>query len=58
MKQEQIFTTTQLEKLLDEQFNEFTNKWRRVMKGSEIQTLAKFIQETKEKINETVTNEC
>jgi len=56
MKQEQIFTTSTVEKLLDDSFNEFVIKWRKVMTGNEIQTLAKYIQETKEKINKPVTN--
>lgn len=58
MKQEQIFTASQVEKLLDEQFKEFHKQWRTVINGSDLQTLGKFVMQVKEEINKPVANLC
>lgn len=58
MKQEQIFTTAQIEELLNTEFKKFNDKWHGVMDGSDLQTLAKYIQQIKDEINKPVTNPC
>lgn len=58
MKQEQIFTTTQVEELLNAEFTKFEKKWHGVMQMSDLQTLAKFIEQVREKVNEPVSNLC
>jgi phosphoenolpyruvate carboxylase len=57
-KQEEFFTTSQVEEILQNEFTKFHKEWHGVMNGSDLQTLAKFIQQVKEKINEPVTNPC
>jgi hypothetical protein len=58
MKQEQIYTTTQIEQLLNDEFKKFEKQWHGVMQMSDLQTLAKFIEQVKEKVNQTVVNKC
>lgn len=45
------YTIKEIESLLENNFNKFCKKWRAILNGSEIQTLAKFISEVKEEIN-------
>lgn len=56
MKQEQILSTSDIEKLLDKEFFKFINKWHGVVNGPEMQTLSKFIGEVKEELNKPITN--
>ena len=56
MQQQRMYLTTDVEKLLQDEFMKFTKKWHGVMKGSDLQTLAQFIGQVKEEINKPVTN--
>lgn len=51
-----LYTTTQVEQLLNDEFNKFTKQWHGVMQMSDLQTLAKFIRQVKEKVNQPVAN--
>jgi len=56
MKQENIYTTSQIEELLKDEFLKFEKRWHGVMNGSDLVTLAKFIDQVKEKVNEQPIN--
>ena len=56
MKQENVYTSTQVEEILQSSLKEFHKKWHGVINGSDLATLAKFIEQVKEKINEQQTN--
>lgn len=56
MKQETLHTTTDVEKLLNDEFIKFTKQWHGVMKQSDLQTLAKYIEQVKETINKPQVN--
>ncbi len=58
MKQEKIFTTTQVESLLEAEFKKFHKQWHGVANLAELQTLAKFIEQVKDEINKVGTNPC
>lgn len=56
MKQETLHTTTQVEKLLNDEFLKFSKTWHGVMNQSDLQTLAKYIGQVKETLNKTQVN--
>lgn len=56
MKQETLHTTTQVEKLLNDEFIKFEKKWHGVMNQSDLQTLAKYIEQVKEALNKPQVN--
>lgn len=56
MKQENIHTTTEVEKLLNDEFLKFEKKWHGVMNQSDLQTLAKYIEQVKETLNKPQVN--
>jgi hypothetical protein len=58
MKQQNIYTTSQVEKILDDEFKKFEAQYRSVMNGSDYQTLAQYIMQVKEEINKLQLNEA
>lgn len=47
MKQENVYTATQVEELLDSEFVKFEKQWHGLLKTGDLQTLAKFIEQVK-----------
>lgn len=58
MPQEKIFTSNQIDILLNAEFIKFEKKWHGVTNMGDLQTLAKFIAQVMVTINEPVTNPC